>query len=279
MNQYCSEEDLATSPSWMQAPTYVPRSFQTPAQLLHLKHVQFYRLQRECCRAMNELEVMVGSCQIGHYTAIVGLSDVCPSIASDINPLACSLLSALIGNTCKLQNGGRYLLDTLDILEALNTPFVQARGEIIEAGIDADKCEQEGMLFEIQLSSLLRNVSGISQSICKLSQSLVQVHSGNPIPPVAEILQQHLYWIRSDYLNALLRVNSVNDQSEGRSTNAFQLSSSTHIQYICNNSVDPRTVLSWYQRQLIRELILFTVADQTWHVQLQDDLEQLHYPI
>ena len=202
-----------------EAPEYIPYGFQTPSQLLYLKHCQFFKLQAEYHLVLNQMDLLSSAHCIDRHTAIIAtamdssaLPFVSPSDDANCPSFALSLLSALMSNAVKLCNRDTFLLDQLDITEILNPVILQEQTRIMESGVIPDACDQDTTFLGYQLSSLFQNLDTPLEHVSRMFHSLIEIQGDYMVLRVSEIsetLLRYLYWMDSSYLDAFLQTASA----------------------------------------------------------------------
>lgn len=254
---------------------HTPSSFCTPAQLLHMRADIFLALQSEFKSSSSGLSLHPAHNAMRQYSAVIGLTRqprLLPFLFSDSDPLACSVLSSLVGES--LSSGGREvaLLDRLDLAECLGGTLM---GQL---GVGGD------VMVDISVTSLLQEACIAAelglQSVQSLFQTMVsgcvpvcpvpsestpvQTYHPHAIPSSQEtdpipfqravdILKQHIYWIPTSQLGMLLRQPTLQPVH----------TSHTHFQYGCGGEVECFTLpslplqdlLQWYQTELVCSLL------------------------
>lgn len=269
-------------------PTYIPQNFQGPAQLFHLKCVQFYRLRSVYRCTVSAMETqcskMIGvefACQ----TALVGFS--CDSfeypfakeVTNGSNDLIwrCNLLCSLFDASRSILLDANWildaqrqtrktntlvLLDKLDLSELLNFLIFQNHSEVqSRCGVDLDRLDAETQQFELLYPLLLDSIDNVSISLYNVLSSLVQVsgHTYTHFNEVKEALLEHPYWMHSMFLKAFLQVLSpdIIQHDQDKQMNCFRLrnsSPSVFLLYKSGGNSFPSALLKWYVQHTIGQL-------------------------
>ena len=266
-------------------PAYIPQNFQDPAQLFHLKCVQFYRLRSDYHCTVSAMEAQCSKVLGGEFAcqiAIIGFSSdsfeypFADKVTNGNNDLIwqCDLLCSLFDAPRSIlleenkildpqsQNSKTntlVLLDRLDLSEILNFTIFQNRSEIQSSFVvDLDNETQQ---FELLYPMLLDSVNHVSCSLHKVLSSLVQVsgYAHTHFDDVKEALLKHLYWIHSKFLKALLKELSPDtiQHNRDKQINCLQLhnsSPSVFLLYKIGGNTFPSVLLKWYLRHMIGQI-------------------------
>ncbi len=282
----CSE--VASSVS--ESPGYVPCGFRTQAQLLYLRHRQFFRLLTECKETVSEMDALLypSGQPVGGQTAVIAIASsedletlpfLLPSEVGSLPQCTGSLLSALTGNTGKLRAANLFILDKLDITETLRDSFVSARDEI---GIDSERCDRETRNFESRFGYLIGNLDGSMQHISRTVGALLTTNEQGletlllpSSSEISKVLLQYLYWVSSSYLNCLCKAGAVKSVLEKGSVRMLRVAGvGTGVEYICNTSVRLATVLNWYRDKCLEQVVSL-VSDEVLRLRLRQDLAEI----
>lgn len=193
--------------------TYIPFNFQGPAQLFHLRCIQFYRFRSQYHRSVSSLDEYcskVLEVQFPCQTAIFGFSDDDAYTGNVVNENSdqgwqCNLLCSMFGaslsdvlfkandtvyqSACQREikpesailagdsnnNNTFVLLDKLDLAEIINYSTVQKHLQIqSKCNIDFDELDSETQQFEMLYPALLECADDISRLLHHVLSSLIQ---------------------------------------------------------------------------------------------------------
>ncbi len=277
----CNDAEIL---SGSDSPEHVPYGFQTPSQLLYFRHCQFFKQLSDSKQAISQMELLLNhthppSGQVAiiatvtaKYLKRLPFLKLCR--ASNL-AFAGSLLSTLTTNVRELCRPNVFLLDRLDITEALNVSFVHERAGISDCGIDLATRDRETEDFESKFSSILQSMDCRSQHSSSVLVPLLDNHDGHSTPSFSEIsavLSQFLYWMNSEYLDAFLATNVSKVVLDRGPVRIFQVSNEfLGVEYISTSSIGLSAIVNWYQDQLV-EQVLKMVIDEGLRFRLQEDL-------
>ena len=258
---------------------YTPSSFNTPSQLLHLRFQLFLSVQRHFASTLSLLSLHPTYRALQQYSAIVGFSSQpqdLPVVFSDADPIAQSVLSSIVGTPLESGAAEVTLLDRLDLAEYLGD-YLVSQTQPSQNTLSRGLLPNDPMV-DITVSSLMQDTYPVAKlAFCSL-QSLFQCLGPVPIPSqhicfepipyhslssapipfqrVVSVLQQHIYWIPSYQLNALLQRQTMHgsEYQQSHSQN-FTCGSRHEVECFGVSCFPLQVLLQWYQMALAKSML------------------------
>ena len=250
---------------------YTPSSFQDPFQLLHLKSTLYLHHYSTYCDNLRSLQHV--SLLNGHY-AVIGISNApeCfyQSQFDGVSNNCCGdLLSCVLGVpfrclfSCLPQRCSSreiHFLDKLDLIEHLNNPLARTRRQL-QSVIEEDfgTIEKNTRTFELEFESFIQKLASVSSQFDIAISSLISHASVVPVSICAavQILRQHIYWINSALLPALMNTPGVVSLpvNDGAFAIQFQgVETKQKIVLYASQTIlhNPLSFLQWYEHQKAR---------------------------
>ena len=250
---------------------YTPSGFQDPFQLLHLKRIWFQHLYSSYHIRVRQLDRNCEMDQLKSHCAVIGISNTPNSSYSHVDQnwhsqfLSCvlgipvaDLLSSMTRQCCSEEV---RFLDKLDLIEQLNYPLAQRRTEL-QGRIEEDLgiIERNTRMFELEFDSFVQSLDTVSSLFETVLSSLIKttlVVTGL-FCTAAQALRQHVYWINSQVLTALINSGEVTVMplsNRGQETFLVQLQGETAQMLFCSCIVNPMSVLHWYEHRIAQGVI------------------------
>ena len=258
---------------------YTPSSFNTPSQLLHLRFQLFLSIQRHFTSTLSLLSLRPTYRALQQYSAIVGFSSQpqdLPVAFSDADPIAQSVLSSIVGTPLESGAAEVTLLDRLDLAEYLGD-YLVSQTQPSQNTLSRGLLPNDAMV-DITVSSLMQDTYPVAKlAFCSL-QSLFQCLEPVPIPSqnisfepipyhslssapvpfqrVVLVLQQHIYWIPSHQLSALLQRQTMHGSEYQQShSQHFTCGSRREVECVGVSCFPLQVLLQWYQMALAKRML------------------------